>query len=487
MTDANGKLATAEIDRVMTDANGKLATAEFKARALAIVKAEQDRLAQAAANKFSMGQRNTDFVFKVKLTDSDEFTINNPQGASTYSVDCNNDGIGEISDTQGTYTCQTENYPSPGEYIIRIRDTSADKHALSSLTFSHNLKIVDIQQWGNEKWVSFNGFFAYTNIKAFSAFKKPDLSQMIDMSYMFEQAVFFNGYLTEWETDNVKDMHGMFAKATHFTGGLQKWHTSNVEDMREMFYGAIRYTDDLSGWDTSKVTDMRSMFQGAISFDAVPLSVSSDAVSVDELPVICSDYSATKSKRKHKRQVDGYTPGGVVHLTWVGLGLGHLVDGVEHLVAREVDHLPDLGIGKISITCHAIDTDGNLFNVLAPIHSKYEPSSWYYPKSYFIGYGLVPDSDEHPDWSVPLDDAPPKTVTVSMPRSGSINVWNISNVENMEEMFKDAISFHRDLSLWETKSFVRNDSSAYKEAIENGSMFKDAISMNSNLMTKGHL
>ena len=58
-----------------------------------------------------------------------------------------------------------------------------------------------------------------------------------DMSWMFYQASFFQGDLSQWDTSQVRDMHGMFRGASCFCGDLSKWDIGKVMDMSSMFQG----------------------------------------------------------------------------------------------------------------------------------------------------------------------------------------------------------------------------------------------------------
>jgi hypothetical protein len=86
------------------------------------------------------------------LADSDDFVItvktDNP-GTSTdtqfiiptagidydYNVDCDNDGINEITGATGDYTCD---YASPGTYTIRIMDNTGEGTGFTQIIFDNH-------------------------------------------------------------------------------------------------------------------------------------------------------------------------------------------------------------------------------------------------------------------------------------------------------------------------------------------------------------
>ncbi|MDZ7716290.1 MAG: BspA family leucine-rich repeat surface protein [Balneolaceae bacterium] len=62
----------------------------------------------------------------------------------------------------------------------------------------------------------------------------------------------------------------MFNEALAFNGDLSNWNVSNVTSMRRMFQGAESFNAEISSWDVSSVKDMSGMFFGASSFNQRP-------------------------------------------------------------------------------------------------------------------------------------------------------------------------------------------------------------------------
>lgn len=64
---------------------------------------------------------NTDFVFTVDTrkpgSPNTQFVIPTSGSGYNYTVDCNNDGVTEVSGQTASYAC---NYATPGVYTIRI-------------------------------------------------------------------------------------------------------------------------------------------------------------------------------------------------------------------------------------------------------------------------------------------------------------------------------------------------------------------------------
>jgi surface protein len=92
-------------------------------------------------------------------------------------------------------------------------------------------------------------------------------SNVTNMTRMFDNAVYFNQDIGDWDTSNVTVMDYMFYNAEAFNQDIGAWDTSNVTTMTSMFYDTGVFNQDIGYWDTSSVTDMSSMFAYANAFN----------------------------------------------------------------------------------------------------------------------------------------------------------------------------------------------------------------------------
>ncbi len=90
--------------------------------------------------------------------------------------------------------------------------------------------------------------------------------KITDMSSLFTQYPTFNGNISKWDVSKVVNMSSMFEGLTEFRGNISSWDVSKVTNMSSMFKGATKFNADISGWDVSNVKQINSMFEGASAF-----------------------------------------------------------------------------------------------------------------------------------------------------------------------------------------------------------------------------
>ena len=129
-----------------------------------------------------------------------------------------------------------------------------------------------------------------------------DVSNVKDMSGMFEECEKFNCDLSNWDVSSVKDMTAMFSGCEKFNCDLSKWDVSSVENMISMFMGCEKFNCDLSKWDVSGVENMTSMFWGCKSLQQIPSWYMKKQSKITES--IWSDIQ-DRSTGKTRRKEDG--------------------------------------------------------------------------------------------------------------------------------------------------------------------------------------
>ena len=208
------------------------------------------------------------FVLKFTVTAGQELTIGtHPDYAYDFTIDWGDGTVQEnVTDQNPSNT-----YTAGDTYTVAIKGNFPALRMSSADNASRDA-LVDVAQWGTQKWQSMESAFrGCDNLVEFSATDAPDLTETTDMSSMFQSCNNFNGAIGHWDTGNVTDMNNMFSGAFSFNQPLVQqpggWNTSNVTDMNNMFYQAAAFNQDLSSWDTSNVTNMLVMFFEATAFD----------------------------------------------------------------------------------------------------------------------------------------------------------------------------------------------------------------------------
>ncbi|MEL6560817.1 MAG: BspA family leucine-rich repeat surface protein, partial [Bacteroidota bacterium] len=151
-------------------------------------------------------------------------------------------------------------FPNENEFTLEIIG------AFPYLTDYFEPSLIDVLQWGDIEWRSFESTFRNWPGEAFSAEDTPDLRQVTSMRTMFRQAGSFNGDVNDWDISNVTDIAGIFNEASSFAGDVSQWQVGNVTDMQGAFNGT-QFNGDLSNWNVDNVTNMINMFLNASLFD----------------------------------------------------------------------------------------------------------------------------------------------------------------------------------------------------------------------------
>lgn len=240
-------------------------------------------------------------------------------GVGTYDIDWG-DGTTSVNVTD----TQTHTYPSPGDYVVRVRNWTGPvrRHSPPATNTTDGIKIIELLQWGNTQWTSCQGMFLKCAQMIGRYYDTPNLSSpSLSMQSMFQEARSFNGSpfvsIGTWDTSTVTSMTLAFATTASLNVGLSgidnwnvesvtsfnnmfdscpfnqpigswkiknasmirmfrfassfnqplPWDVSGVSSMLAMFEGASSFNQNIGSWNVSNVGDMRLMFNGANAFN----------------------------------------------------------------------------------------------------------------------------------------------------------------------------------------------------------------------------
>ena len=83
----------------------------------------------------------------------------------------------------------------------------------------------------------------------------------------------FYGHISGWDVSEVRDMSRLFQYMEDFNDDISRWDVSNAQNMERMFENAKVFNQDISSWNTANATpptkprNMYDMFRGADAFN----------------------------------------------------------------------------------------------------------------------------------------------------------------------------------------------------------------------------
>jgi len=243
-------------------------------------------------------------------------------------------------------------------------------------------------------------------------------ANVIDMSYMFSDAVTFNQDISSWNVSSVYTMSNMFKSATAFNNGgvALTWTagtgTTNVTDMSRMFQGVNTFNQPLNSWDVSSVTFMGQMFNGALVFNQ-PLN-SWDVSSVTSMS------SMFQSAPAFNQDISSWDLSGAPNMS------------------NMFNTATVFNNGGVTLS-------GNFASTMTSVTNM----------SYMFKYANAFDQDIS-SWDVSsvTNMAAMFDINSGFNNGGVALNWGVKtvNVTNMNAMFNDAVTFNQDISSWDVSS-----------------------------------
>ena len=259
--------------------------------------------------------------------------------------------------------------------------------------------LLRVEQFGTVQWQTMRGAFSGCgNMQFAPRIDTPDLSKVIDMSYMFSGCTLFNYPLNRWNVNKVTYMSYMFSGCTFFNQPLNNWDVSKVTNMEHVFTSCTSFNQPLDNWDLSKVTDMSYMFFSCTSFNQ-PLN----NWDVSKVTDMCRMFSGCTSFNQPLNNWD------VSKVTNMSYMFSSCTSFNQPLNSWDVSQVTNMSY--MFPSCTSFNQPLNSWDVSQVTNMSYMFSS---------------------------------CTSFNQP----LNNWDVSKVDNMSNMFSGCTSFNQDLGMW---------------------------------------
>ncbi|WP_167571860.1 BspA family leucine-rich repeat surface protein [Aquimarina algiphila] len=206
------------------------------------------------------------FITSWLLEDNDRITIRTTSG---YNYRFNIDWGDGTKDTNVT-TDISHVYTTAGTYEVSITGEFPRFTLLFRFGKTLRTKIQTIEQWGNIQWRSFRDSFNDCENLKLNADDTPDLSQVTELSRMFEKCTNFEDLkdrMGSWDVSTIERIDNMFTSCSIFNEDISAWTFTNLLTAEASFQEAVTFNQNISSWNMVTVIDMENMFDNASSFD----------------------------------------------------------------------------------------------------------------------------------------------------------------------------------------------------------------------------
>ena len=341
------------------------------------------------------------------------------------------------------------------------------------------------------------GFLDCTNLTSVPPYSPPTVT---NISYIFKNAVSINCSLEFWDTGNVSTMREAFYRAETFNGDITTWNTINVTDLYATFYGETNpnsFNQDINGWNVSNVTTLEFTFRGATAFNKSLDSWNTASVkNMANTFAFASDFNGL---------VNGWYTGNVTDMTNMFFDCvsynQNMVSWNTYNVATMQSMFDGATAFNQNITFWPVPSSTVLTNMFLGSGMVGNTHGLTTPTPLFSQFNfrdpLSPSGIQSAvDLWITDPTAPEFTDITNYPFYGLIQDWNLSQITDMSNLFKDKTTFNDSSILsWDT-STVTNMTSMFEGATSfnrslntwnfsnvkiTTNMFKNATSFNSSL------
>ncbi|APQ18984.1 BspA family leucine-rich repeat surface protein [Maribacter hydrothermalis] len=433
------------------------------------------------------------------FSDNNQITIpTNPNKVYLYNVDWG-DGTFDISVTKDI----THTYVEPGTYQVSIsgrfphiyfNNSGEDYPHQAPKNTSDIEKIISIDQWGTNRWISMAFAFAGCSNLDVLATDIPDFSKDIDLSFMFYGCSSLKGNesMELWDlSDITMSTPSMFSGAIQFNQSLGNWDVSNIRYLDRMFENAISFNQNLENWDIGKVENMDAMFNGSgisiANYDRLLNAWSTLPSLVNNVNLGAADTNFCNSTEARQNLIDTYG--------WQITDAGNDCSGTYFITTWKTDNPGISADNQITIPTFPSETydysvnwgDGNIESnfIGDATHTYLTPGTYQvsisgvFPRIFFNNFdGTSSDSDKiisvdqwgDIEWTS-MNNAFTNCTNLNVV---AIDIPNLENVNSLGAMFRfcDSLIGNESFSKWQVKSinffdFLFDGASQFNQYIGN--------------------
>ncbi|MGJ1386732.1 MBG domain-containing protein [Sphingobacterium spiritivorum] len=445
--------------------------------------AENYTIAYTAAN-FTITAATGDFVTVWDMSKPDEWGVisnNNirfyPTISPGQSVDYfwkasgGSSGSGTIA--AGTYEVNISGLPANEIITLNLKPDNLKAIKIRDLQLNpERLKLIDVTQWGTAQWSTMkNAFMDCYNLNI-TATDVPDLSNIADMSRMFQGCRSLNGpaNIGTWNTANVTNMFYLFFGTSIFNQNVGAWNTSNVTNMGGMFQGASLFNQNIGSWNTQNVTNMSTMFSDARTFNQ-PIgnwntanvinmsSMFSEARAFNQ-PIgnwntanVTDMSSMFREARAFNQDITDWNTANVTNMYSMFNNARTFNQDIGRWNTANVNYM-----FSMFSNAHAFNHNINSWNTSNVIHMGN------------MFYGTQVFNQDISGWDTQKVTDMSGMFNYAQAFNQNIGNWNTTNVINMSHMFSGNRTFNKDISNWDTQKVT-----------DMSRMFYDAQAFNQNI------
>jgi len=140
--------------------------------------------------------------------------------------------------------------------------------------------------------------------------------------------IFFKRYygdINKWNVSNITDMSGLFQDKTTFNSPIGNWNVSNVTNMENMFRNATSFNQNILSWNTNLVTNMSNMFNNASSLDIDIRALNvSNVTNFNDMFLNATNIISRYSLKSYTPNISFFTES----LTYFNTNIGLLITGI---------------------------------------------------------------------------------------------------------------------------------------------------------------